>query len=68
MKQAFLDLLAGKTPSEAERLVKSEGHEAMVIESGIAIAAIAIANTVILWEDEGVVKLASAGDPLELDR
>lgn len=69
MKQAFLDSLVGVEVSEAETMVLTEGHMPYTIpEQCMAVTAIARGNTVVLWQKDGKVKSAEAGDPLELEK
>jgi len=69
MKTEFLEKLAGMTVFGATNLCKKEGYEVEVVDEGCeAMAAIALPNTVVLWEKpKGMVGVATAGDPLELD-
>lgn len=68
MKQSLLDSLEGLTVDKAQELVKAAGHQVDLIpEDCMAITLQARPNTVILWQENGLVTLAQAGDPLELD-
>jgi hypothetical protein len=68
MKKAFLDSLVGLEVSKAEELVLAEGHLVeLVPEECNAITSQARGNTVILWQKDGKITNADAGDPLELD-
>lgn len=53
---------------QAKLLVRSEGHEPHVVpERCSAITLVARPNTVILWQKDGKVDSAQAGDPVELE-
>jgi hypothetical protein len=68
MKKLFLDGLVGMEISDAEEAVMMEGHTPYTVpEECHVIPAIARSNTVILWQKEGRIKMADAGDPFELD-
>lgn len=68
MKKSFLDSLVGLGVSDAEKLVLTEGHMAYLIpEQCKVITALAIGNTVVLWQKDGIIDCAAAGDPLELE-
>ena len=68
MKQSLLDSLENLPVAVAEEMVKAAGHQAEIIpEDAMAITLQARPNTVILWQENGLVSLAQAGDPLELD-
>ena len=69
IKQSFLDTLEGLGIRAAEIKVLAAGHEAYVVpEEAMAITLQARPNTVILWQEAGLVSLAQAGDGLELDQ
>ena len=68
MKKVFLDSLVGLEVDKAEELVLAEGHLVnLVPEECNAITLQAIGNTVILWQKDGKITNADAGDPVELD-
>lgn len=68
IKQSFLDSLEGLSIRAAEVKVEAEGHEVYLVpEEAMAITLQARPNTVILWQEGGLVSLAQAGDGLELD-
>lgn len=68
MKRSFLDTLSGLDTNEAVAKVKAEGFEEYVVPQGIeAITSVARPKTVVLWERNGKVSAAQAGDPVELE-
>ena len=68
MRKKFLDNLVGLTVADAEEKVLAEGHQVeLVPEECNAITSIARGNTVILWQTDGKVRCAEAGDTLELE-
>jgi len=68
IKQSFLESLESLPISVAEAMVKAAGHEAYVVpEDAMAITLQARPNTVILWQENGLVSLAQPGDPLEVE-
>lgn len=69
MKQSFLDSLKSAPVDTAVDMVKTAGYKAHLVPEGCkAISAIARGNTVVLWQKDGVVTRATAGDPLELSK
>lgn len=69
IKQSLLDSLEGLPLDVAEEMVKAAGHQVeLVPEEAMAITLQARPNTVILWQEAGLVSLAQAGDGLELDQ
>lgn len=69
IKQSFLDSLEGVTIDVAEEMVKAAGYQVeLVPEDAMAITLQARPNTIILWQEGGLVSLAQAGDGLELDQ
>ena len=69
MKASFLNSLIGMDIEDAETAVLSESHIPYTVpEECTAIASIARGNTVILWQMKGKVRIAEAGDPLELEK
>lgn len=62
MKQALLDALKGMTIKDAENKVKTEGLACNVLAKGMARIALAVSNTVFLYEDNGIVDHAESGD------
>ena len=68
IKQSFLDSLEGLPINVAEEMVEASLHEAYIVpEEAMAITLQARPNTVILWQEGGLVSIAQAGDGLELD-
>lgn len=67
MRRALLNELKGLDVKAAKALVKKEGHYAAVYPEGQPITLQARPNTVLLWERDGRVVCATAGDPLELE-
>lgn len=68
MKRALLESLKGLSQKEAEAAVISAGHEAIVVENGVAISLMAMPGSVVLWLDTNdLVSEASAGDPCDLE-
>ncbi len=50
-------------------MVKVAGHKAYVVPEGVAAITLqARPNTVILWQEDGKISSAEAGDGLELDQ
>lgn len=68
IKQSFLNSLEELPTDVAEEMVKAAGHKSWLVpEEAMAITLIARPNTVILWQEKGLVSHAQAGDGLELD-
>ena len=68
MKQSLLDKLKGMKVTQAKLLVRSKGHEPYLVpENCTAITLVARPNTVVLWQNNGLITTASAGDPVELE-
>ena len=68
MKRALLNNLVGLDTDEAIALVYKTKHTCYLVPEGCrAITMIARPNTVVLWQDDGKISSASAGDPLELE-
>ena len=68
IKQSFLDSLEGLSVTVAQAKVLAEGHEVYLVpEDAMAITLQARPNTVILWQEDGIVSSVQAGDGLELD-
>ena len=68
MKKSFIDSLIRKPVQVAEYLIREAGYECYTIEEGImAITMVARPNTVVIWQKNGHVVIANAGDPLELE-
>lgn len=68
MKTSLLDSLVGMTIEEATKTVRANHHDVNLIpESIIAINSVAKPNTIVLWQENGKVKLAVAGDPCEVE-
>jgi hypothetical protein len=67
MKSEFLTNLQGMAVEKAKQAVEMAGHIAYVVPEGFVIAAVAYPNTVILWQMEGRILVAQAGDPIELE-
>lgn len=69
IKQTFLDSLKGVNLTVAQAKVLAAGHQVeLVPEEAMAITLQARPNTVILWQKNGKVSFAEAGDGLELDQ
>ena len=66
IKADFLKNLSGLGVSEAEKVVREAGYNYYVHPEDTMIAMLAYSNTIFLWERDGVVVLASAGDPCEI--
>jgi len=66
MRQVVLNRLKGMSVKAAVKFAKLQGHESEVIPEGMAITQQARPNTVLLWEKDGVIVEATAGDPTEL--
>lgn len=66
MKQSFLDSLIGLPTVVAFKRTVDEGHIPDVRPARALMAAVALENTVILLENNGVISGTQAGDPLEL--
>lgn len=69
IRKNLLQSLMGRTVADATALAKSEGHQVMVMTLGTREYKLdpAPGNTVILWQEtEGVVRMAQAGNPAEL--
>ena len=68
IKQSFLESLEGLPVDVAEEMVKAAGHVAYTVpEEAMAITLEAKPNTVVIWQQDGLVNLAQAGDGVELD-
>jgi hypothetical protein len=68
IKQSFLESLESLPVDVAEEMVKAAGHVSYTVPEGaMAITLEAKPNTVVLWQENGLVNLAQAGDGLELD-
>ena len=68
IKQSFLNSLEELPVDVAEKLAKAAGHKVWLLPEGtMAIPLMAQPNTVILWQENGLVATAQAGDGLELD-
>lgn len=69
IKQTLLDSLEGLPLDVAQEMVKAAGHEIEIVpEEAQAITLQARPNTVILWQEAGLVSFAQAGDGLELEQ
>lgn len=67
MKQSFLDSLKDAPIDTAIIMVKAAGYLPHLVTEGVrAITAVARGNTVVLWQENGLIRKATAGDPLEL--
>jgi hypothetical protein len=69
MRKTLLMSLMGRTVTDATALAKAEGHEVLVMPLGTRETSLSPmpGNTVILWQEtEGVVRMAQAGNPAEL--
>lgn len=68
IKQTFLDSLESLPIDIAEAKVRAAGHIPYTVpEEAMAITLEAKPNTVVLWQEGGLVSIAQAGDGLELD-
>lgn len=68
IKQSLLESLEGLPVDVAEEMVKAAGHRPYTVPEGVvAITLEAKPNTVVLWQEDGKVSTAQAGDGLELD-
>ena len=71
MKQSFLNSLKGKPVGQAKRLVMQHGYDWNMFDYDPAMSSnrsrIRVKNLVILWKKDGLVELAIAGDPVEVE-
>ena len=68
MKKAFLGRLVGMDIADAEEAIMAEGHVPHLLPEGsIAVPAIAVGNTILLWQKDGKIFSADPGDPFELE-
>lgn len=69
IKQTFLDSLESLPIDVAEQKVVAAGYQVYIVpEEAVAITLEAKPNTVVLWQEAGLVSIAQAGDGLELDQ
>lgn len=69
MNQKFLDSLVGLSVNKAERLAKKQKYDCWTIDNKTrAIPSIAYHKTILLFEENGIVKAAEIGDPFELTK
>lgn len=67
ISERFLDSLVGMPVTEATHLVVDSHHSLVLVPEGTYITpAVAVSNTVYLWVEDNVVRVARAGDPLEV--
>lgn len=67
MKQSFLDSLKGLTTKEAGTKCLRAGYNVKIYERDDIIMALAIPDTINLWEENDVVVETTAGDPLQVE-
>lgn len=67
MKKTFLDGLKGLVVSEAKKIVEGEHLTCNLLPKGSARIMLAVANTVFLYHEGGVVCNVENGDPSELE-
>lgn len=68
MKKNLLQKLVGMSVTSAKAIVTAVGHKVhLVPENCTAITLQARPNTVILWQKDGKITAAQAGDPVELE-
>ncbi len=67
MTRELLNSVVGLTVKEAEEKVHASKHETWVVPEETIMTSIARPNLVILYEKDGKVVTALAGDPVELD-
>lgn len=66
IKSSMLKALVGLDASVGKELVEASGLKCRVLPTGTITIAIAVPNTVMLYETNGKVTYASAGDPLQV--
>jgi hypothetical protein len=66
MKQEFLNSLIGMNIDDAKQLALDNDYRVFVIDEGERINLLAIPNSIILTNRNGVVIFATAGDPFDL--
>lgn len=67
ISQKFLDSLKGQSVNTALEMVMAVGHIPYLVAEGYgAITMLAKPNTVVLWQENGKISVAEAGDGLEL--
>ncbi len=67
MTEKFLQSLKGLSVTKAKKLIKAAELKPMVIpEECTAVTSIARSKTVIVWQKDGKVRSAEAGDPCEI--
>lgn len=69
IRKNLLQSLMGRTVADATALAKAEGHDVLVMALGTREAPLnpIPGNTVILWQEtQGIVRMAQAGNPAEL--
>src|SRR6266699_1287584 len=67
MKQSFLNSLKGIPVGQAKRLVMQHGYDWEMYAHDSIRTLLAVSNTVLLWKKDGLVELATAGDPVEVE-
>ena len=65
MKQSFLNALKGLSVGVAEAKVKEAGLTCNILPKGSMRIALAVANTVFLYDDSGKVVDAESGDGVD---
>jgi hypothetical protein len=69
IRKNLLQSLMGRTVADATQLAKAEGHQVLVMSLGTREYTLnpAPGNTIVLWQEtEGVVRMAQAANPAEL--
>lgn len=69
IRKSLLTALMGRTVADATLLVRADGHIPLVQPYGTREAPVAMmpGNTVIIWQEpDGIVRMAQAGNPAEL--
>jgi hypothetical protein len=63
MKKTLLSGLKGLVVSEAKKVVEGESLTCNILPKGSARIMLAVANTVFLYQEGGIVCSAESGDP-----
>lgn len=66
MKQSFLDSLKGLSVADAQNRAQAAGLPVEVYPKG-AIITMQARPGILLFEDQGIVTTAAAGDPLQIE-
>lgn len=67
MKRSLLGDVIGMPVESAEETVRDAGWKPQVYPVNAVITALAFPDHVFLWERNGVVEFATAGDPIQLE-